>query len=41
MQIDASVYYKIVDAQKSVYLVENIHDSVRYHTFASIRNVVG
>ena len=41
LTIDASVFYRVVDSQKSVYKVEDVHESIKFHTFATLRNVCG
>ena len=41
IQIDASVYYRIIDSFKSQYSVDNVMEAVKFHTFAVLRNVCG
>ena len=41
IDIAAVAYYKVVDAQKSVVAIENVHDAVNQISQTTVRNVVG
>ncbi len=41
IDIAAVAYYKVVDAEKSVIAIENVHDAVNQISQTTVRNVVG
>ena len=41
IDIAAVAYYKVVDAEKSVVAIENVHDAVNQISQTTVRNVVG
>lgn len=41
MNIDASVYFKIIDPRKALYRVFNYGDAVKFLAFSTLRNIIG
>lgn len=41
LSMDASVYYKIIDARKATYRVKNVRNAVEFLTYATLRYICG
>ena len=41
LQIDASVYFKVVNSRRAKYKVDDVDEAVRFLTFSTLKNVTG